>query len=246
MLECEPLTERCGGLLSEATHVCIGVSPFNSYFSTPRLRRLAGWALRRFGNVHFFVPDAVAAYTLEALGYEPDRARHKARRQGQYVHNKIATALHTLGVANPDRHVLGMDRLYGTPRYLTLLDEAYRCFQEDEDFRTACLGASHWVLERNLPPGATPGEEQLHSAARYFLAELPLFADAGGITGHRPSLFVYHQRVAFLERFYRRELSWRPTDGQGFLVVREPVEQRSAAEPAQGPVQPREVARDAG
>jgi cyclo(L-tyrosyl-L-tyrosyl) synthase len=195
------------------------VSPFNSYFTGPRLRRLAGWALRRFPHVHFFVPDTAAAYTLEALGYAPSRARHKAQRQGQYVRNKICTALREVGVPDPANLILGMGRLHETPRYMRLLDEAHLRFREDEEFRAACLDASRWVLNQKIPPGTAPNQEQLRSAVRYFLAELPLFADAGGIAGHRPSLFVYHQRVAFLERFFRRELEWRPVDGQGFLVV---------------------------
>ncbi|MFF6994745.1 tRNA-dependent cyclodipeptide synthase [Streptomyces sp. NPDC008313] len=259
MFEFEPLTERCGGLLPTACHVCIGVSPFNSYFSTPRLRRMADWALTRFGNVHFFVPDALAACTLEALGYEPDHARRKARRQGQYVHNKIATALSALGVENPRRLILGMDRLYATPRYVTLLDDAYRCFREDEEFRAACLDATHWVLEQKLAPGTTASQEQLRGAVRYFLGELPLFADAGGIAasiagvpgvpgvpstpgvpdvgGHSPSFFVYHQRVGFLERFFARELAWRPVEGQGFLVVRDPVRPPAGVPGAEHPAE---------
>ncbi|WP_189533982.1 tRNA-dependent cyclodipeptide synthase [Streptomyces roseolilacinus] len=246
MFEIEPLTERCRGLLPTAVHVCVGVSPFNSYFNGPRLLRLAEWALRRFPHVHFFVPDTAAAYTLEALGYAPSRARHKAQRQGRYVHNKICTALRELGVREPESLVLGMDRLHDTPRYTRLLDEAHLRFRRDEDFRAACLDASHWVLDQKLPPGTAPTEEQLRGAVRYFLAELPLFADAGGIAGHRPSFFVYHHRVAFLERFFRHELGWRPVDGQGFLVVRDrtpdaPEEQQPAGAALAG-----EVARGIG
>ncbi|AOT61926.1 tRNA-dependent cyclodipeptide synthase [Streptomyces rubrolavendulae] len=229
MFEIEPLTGRCGALLPEAVHVCVGVSPFNGYFSAPRLLRLAEWSLRRFPYVHFFVPDTVAAYTLEALGYPPGRARHKARRQGQYVHNKICSALRELGVPDPDGLVLGMDRLERSPRYTTLLNEARLRFRRDQGFRSACLEASHWVLEQRLPPGTSPTVEQLHGAVRYFLAELPLFADAGGIAGRRPSFFAYHQRVPFLERFFGRELGWEPADTQGFLVVRDPAPEDAAA-----------------
>lgn len=221
MFEIEPLTERCRGLMPTAAHICIGVSPFNGYFTGPRLLRLAEWALRRFPHVHFFVPDTAAAYTLEALGYPPERARHKAQRQGRYVHNKICTALRELGVRDPDDLVLGMERLQRTPRYTNLLGEAHRRFRRDDGFRAACLDACHWVLDQRMPPGTAPTEEQLRHAVRYFLAELPLFADAGGIAGHSPSFFAYHHRVAFLERFFRRELEWWPADGQGFLVVRD-------------------------
>lgn len=221
MFNMEPLTAGCGRVLPAAAHVCIGVSPFNSYFSTERIARLAGWALERFTSCHFFVPDTVAAYTLEAQGYPPPRARHKAARQGQYVHNKITTALRSLGVPHPTELVLGMRELEANSRYLELRRSAEQFYESDPEFRTSCLEASHWVLDRKLPPGAVANEAQLHSAVRYFLAELPLFADSGGIADAGPSMFVYHQRVAFLERFYARELAWKPTTGQGFLVVSE-------------------------
>lgn len=239
MFEIEPLTENCRELLPEAAVACIGVSPFNSYFSTRRLTALAGWAMERFERVRFFVPDTVAAYTLEALGCEPGRARHKARSQGRYVHNKITTALRSLGVEEPRRLVLGMERLGGSARYGQLLAEAHLLFREDASFRAACMEASHWVLDRRLPPGTVPGEEQLRRAVRYFLAELPLFADSAGVAGvagNGSSFFVYHQRVVFLERFYRRELSWRPVPGQGFAVVRERAPEAGTAGAVPGAV----------
>lgn len=232
MFDVEPLTENCGIVLQKASHACIGVSPFNSYFSTERLTALAGWALSEFDSCHFFVPDAAAAYTLEALGYTPERSRHKAQRQGQYVHNKVATALRTLGVEEPAELIWGMERLSGNARYRELLDTAHALFGGDDAFRAACLDASHWVLDRKLPPGTLPTQEQLLLAVRYFLAELPLFVDSAGIAGTSASMFVYHHRVNFLERFYRNELSWSPVPGQGFLVVRESTPGRTGGNTA--------------
>ncbi|WP_431040891.1 tRNA-dependent cyclodipeptide synthase [Streptomyces sp. P1-3] len=221
MFDVQPLTQNCCAAQQNASHACIGVSPFNSYFSTKRLVALADWALSEFDSCHFFVPDTAAAYTLEALGYPPDRARHKAQRQGQYVHNKITTALRTLSVDDPAELILGMARLEENARYRELLDHAHGLCADDPLFRQACLDASHWVLDRKLPPDTLPTQEQLRLAVRYFLAELPLFVDSGGITESGPSMFVYHHPVDFLERFYRNELPWSPAPGQGFLVVRE-------------------------
>ncbi|UQA92115.1 tRNA-dependent cyclodipeptide synthase [Streptomyces halobius] len=230
MFDAQPLTENCCAAQRKASHACIGVSPFNSYFTTKRLVALADWALSRFDSCHFFVPDTVAAYTLEALGYPPDRARHKAQRQGQYVHNKITTALRTLSVDDPTRLILGMARLDGNPRYRELLDHAHGLFADDPIFQQACLDAAHWVLDRKLPPDTPPSQEQLHLAVRYFLAELPLFVDSGRIAQSGPSVFVYHHPVDFLERLYRNELPWSPVPGQGFLVVQE----RESAGPRHG------------
>lgn len=214
-----PLSTRCRQPLASRANVCFGISPFNSYFSTERIARLAEWGLREFASIHFFVPDVPAAYTLEALGYSSDRATHKARRQGQYLRNKILRALASLGLDHPDRILLGWAELEGNQRYRQLLAEAGTLFESDPDFRAGCLDASRWVLDKRLPPGSSPTSDQLHSAARYFLAELPLFADTAGIVGAASSVFCYHQCIPFLHRFYGGELAWRPAVGQGFAVV---------------------------
>jgi cyclo(L-tyrosyl-L-tyrosyl) synthase len=217
-----PLSTGCRQILDQKTHVCLGISPFNSYFTTARIAGLAAWGLREFGAVHLFVPDVPAAYTLEALGYSPERAANKARRQGQYLRNKILRALVGIGVPEPERLVLDWQRLADIPRYHELLAAAHRLFDADKVFRAACLEASAWVLDNRLPDGATATEAQRISAVRYLLAELPLFADAAGITGQESSVFCYHRSIPFLHDLYHRRLPWTPAAGQGFAVV-EPV-----------------------
>ncbi|WP_443060083.1 tRNA-dependent cyclodipeptide synthase [Streptomyces sp. NBC_00444] len=90
----------------------------------------------------------------------------------------------------------------------------------DADFFRACLPASAWALERRLPEGAAPTLEQLRSAGRYFLAELPLFLDTPRIAGVSASVFCYHQVPAFLDDLFHHRLSLRPAEGQGFLGCR--------------------------
>ncbi|WP_217441614.1 MULTISPECIES: tRNA-dependent cyclodipeptide synthase [Nocardia] len=218
-LHVQPLSVHCHGPLTRRAHVCFGISPFNSYFTTERIAGLARWGFGEFEAAHFFVPDLPATYTLEALGYAPERAAHKARRQGQYVRNKIARALIDLGVREPQRLILGASELDTNPRYRQLLDQAQRLFDRDPDFRADCLEASRWVLENRLPAGSSASEDQLRSAVRYLLAELPLFTDTGGIVGAESSVFCYHQGIGFLRRFYGGELAWRPVVGQGFGVL---------------------------
>lgn len=225
MLNIDPLTGECATVWQDAQDVCIGVSPFNSYFSAERLLSLASWGLNNFRSCHFFIPDETAAYTLEAMGYAPNRARQKAWRQGRYVVNKVHHALATLEVEDPQSLILDMGRLHANAHYHELLNQVQTLFDNDRDFQEACVEASNWVLDRRLPDGAQATDEQLRSAVRYLLAELPLFAGSAQIVGQPSSMFVYHQRVTFLESFFKRELSWEPNPGQGFLVVTQPEDQ---------------------
>ncbi|MDT8914761.1 tRNA-dependent cyclodipeptide synthase [Amycolatopsis sp. PS_44_ISF1] len=219
MFDATPLSSDCARLYPEVSHACVGVSPFNGYFTADRLVRLAAWTAEHFEHFHFFIPDEVTAYTLEALGYPPARARQKAHRQSCHLHNKIGAALSALGVPDPGSRILGMARLRELPGYRRLAREVEHRFETDLEFRSACYGASTWVLQDKA--GALPDEGRIRLAVRYFLAELPLFAGSGLITGHPRSMFVYHQRVPFLQQFFDRQLGFRPEPGQGFLVVRE-------------------------
>ncbi|GAB2956421.1 hypothetical protein GCM10023080_014560 [Streptomyces pseudoechinosporeus] len=213
------MSGRCAEVVERAEHACFGISPFNSYFSTARIRGLAAWGLERFGRVDFFVPDAPSAFTFEALGYAPEKAAWKARRQGQYTRNKIVTALGSLGVADADQRVLGWAELESNAAFSRLHERGLRRYTQDAGFRDACREASAWVLAGKLPAGQAPDEKQVEHAVRYFLAELPLFIDTPAIVGAGTSVFCYHQPPAVLRRLYGGELSWRPASGQGFAVV---------------------------
>lgn len=218
-LELTPMSAQCGDVMARAEHACIGISPFNSYFSTERTRALAAWGRERFAQVDFFVPDAPSAFTFEALGYSPERAAWKARRQGQYTRNKIRTALTGLGVADPEDRILGWAELDGNDAFAQLHQRCRELYQDDETFGAACREAAGWVLSGKLPDGSSPSEQQVECAVRYFLAELPLFIDTPAIVGSGSSVFCYHQPPDVLRRLYGRELSLHPAQGQGFAVV---------------------------
>jgi cyclo(L-tyrosyl-L-tyrosyl) synthase len=216
-----PLTERCRAAFTTRAHACVGISPFNSYFSAERIAALTRWALASFERVHFFVPDTAAAHTLEALGYSPERAAWKARRQGQYVRNKIVRALVEAGADAPEDRLLDGQALASSTAYRELLGRVEQCFCADPDFLQACLGASAWTLERRLPEGEVPTPEQLRLAVRYFLAEMPLFLDTPRIANVTSSVFCYHQVPHFLDELFHRRLTLRPADGQGYVRLSE-------------------------
>lgn len=216
-----PLSEICRQNFHLRTHACFGISPFNSYFSEERIRDLAIWGKKEFGAMHFFVPDVPSSYTLEALGYTPEKAAWKARRQCQYLHNKIHRALASIGLSDVEAcgMVLNWETLSINQRYVALYNEVRARFDADLTFQSDCVEASRWVLERRVPEGQTLTQEMLRSAVRYLLTEIPLFLDTAGIVGKEASVFCYHQRVQFLDSLFNRKLPIRPSLGQGFVVI---------------------------
>jgi len=220
-MKSQPISQGCVEAFEDRSHVCFGISPFNSYFSEARIQELAEWGLREFDSIHFFVPDGPAAYTLEALGYSLDKAAWKARRQGQYTINKIHRALKNLAMSDVDawKSVLDWKVLTENVRYLEFYWKVQNLYNKDSQFRRDCLEASHWVLEKRVDSQIEITENVLESAVRYFLAEIPLFADTAGIVGAQSSSFCYHQSIPFIEKLYRGELAIEASPAQAYVIV---------------------------
>lgn len=220
-MKTQPMTGNCARNFEARHHVCFGISPFNSYFSEAKLEDLARWGKQEFDSMHFFVPDVPSAFTLEAMGYDSEKASWKARRQCQYLQNKIHRALKNVGFSEYEacEVYLGWERISGNHHYQQLHNQALQLFEEDESFKKTCLEATQWVLEKKVPDVSSLSEQSISYAVRYLLAELPLFADSAGIVGQSHSVFCYHQRVSFIEKLFQGELAYPVSSNQGFVIL---------------------------
>lgn len=217
----QALTSNCAKNFEQREHCCFGISPFNSYFCEDRIRELVIWGKREFRSMSFFVPDVPAVYTLEAQGYSRDKAEWKARRQAQYLKNKIRRALASCSIYDDEASemILDWERLISIPAYTDLLDEVTLLFHTNENFKANCLEASRWVLMQKISDSEQFTDRELEIAVKYFLSEIPLFKNTAGIVGKATSVFCYHQRVKFLEDFYERRLPYEPSANQGFVIL---------------------------
>ena len=215
-----PLTSSCEKAYSNRRHICFGISPFNSYFSEEKLYELASWGKKEFASIHFFVPDIPSVYTLQALGYPPEKAQWKARRQSQYLINKIKRALGNLGLRGPDTDemILVWDKLISNETYLQSYRTVKNQYSEDSEFQKKCLEATRWIFEKKVEDINDLSQDSLLLAVEYLLAEIPLFVDSGGIANVESSVFCYHQSVAFLEELFQGLLPIRPSPNQGFIL----------------------------
>lgn len=199
-------------------HVLIGVSPFNSYYSTELLTHLVAWGLRQFKEMHVFIPTKISAYTFEALGYPPNRARIKTKKQDSYLTNKVTHAFMENGFTKEEakRKIVCIDSLRNNACYQEIHQHCLDAFQKDSEFREGCLKTSKWVLSSKEHHEALT-EDALHQAVYYFLAELPLFINTPHILKTKSSLFVYKDMPNFLHTLYKKnELV---SLNQGFLTI---------------------------
>ncbi len=215
----KPVSQRCASIYQAKDHAVIGVSPFNSYFSEARLTELFKWANTHFDAFHVFVPDEATRYTLEAAGYSQARARKKARRQANYLLNKIGRALSSAAPHMDLSGVLTNGVLAKNQRYTKLLSCIEDRFSHNPDFRRQCLECTRWVLENQVAEVDHIDDGALLHAVRYFLEEMPLFINSSSIVGAQSSVFCYHQCPEVLRGLYRDRSDDLIDQQQGFLVV---------------------------
>ena len=218
-MEIKPVTENCRCALKQRATAVIGISPFNSYFSERRIACLAKWALPRFREVYFYLPDGPSVHTLEAIGYAPAKAARKARRQSAWLRNKIVRAVDSvLGSANgsADR-IIDSAYLAGNPVYADLIQRIRLRYGSDRNFRKACQSCTNWVLRRQLE---SPSKQAVACAVQYLLAELPLFSNACDILGSESAVFCYHQCPDFVADLFAGRYGQSTAINQGFIVIR--------------------------
>ncbi len=218
-IEC--ISKQCANVFDQREHVILGISPFNSYFSEERITWLAKWAFSEFKRVSIYVPDGPTHHTLQAFGYQENKAKKKARRQNKYLQNKIIRALSKVGLTDEQSHavILNSEKLDGNTHYQKVLDEVTTQYETDLEFRQKCLDCSNWVLSSNQPAGWTVDEQSLLQAVNYLLAELPIFFQSGSIVESQSVVFVYHQCPDLLrDLFQSRSYEWIG-QRQGFTTV---------------------------
>jgi cyclo(L-tyrosyl-L-tyrosyl) synthase len=211
-MQAQGVTAVCSLLWERGAAALIGISPFNSYFDEHRIRQLLEFCGQAGRAVFLFVPDEVTRYTLEAKGYDANRAVKKMNRQIQYLRNKIARAANGSVPA-----VFDCAELSKRHEYMRRHLELQRRFESDALFRRGCLDTTRWVL------AASPSDEVDEQAAvlgvRYLLAELPMFLHAPEIIGLSEVVFVYHQCPTFVADLYRGRYGDVASTGQGFVEV---------------------------
>ncbi|MFG3379453.1 tRNA-dependent cyclodipeptide synthase [Streptomyces sp. NPDC047999] len=223
----EPITSNCRSIYRRREHLVVVVSPGNSYFRTPIMTRLLDWADRTFRHVAVLHPDTGLECSFTAIGYSPDRARLRARREISQSRRRVRRAWDQANVPIQRRLEVLVSEFMNHPAYRSVLKTAEEQMQRDLRFRTMCQGVTrdaiaHWALHagRQIPHLDDPPLD-------YILAELPFFLASPQILQTSSSTMCYHRRLEFIEYLYRSGGPLKPKRNQGFVRLR-------SAHPAEG------------
>jgi cyclo(L-tyrosyl-L-tyrosyl) synthase len=204
-------------------HALFGISPFNSYYSEENLKKLFAWGLSYFKEVSIFIPDKISAYTLQAKGYSEDKAQKKTRLHDNNLKNKSIRALvaNNLSEAEAKNKIILWTDLMNNQTYLELYNTCKSLYEKDEKFKNGCLETSKWVLT-SKDVCETVGNEAINIAAKYFIAELPIYLNSPDIFNVSSSLVIYKELLPdFLSKIYNNqsEFSNLLSSKQGYLAV---------------------------
>jgi cyclo(L-tyrosyl-L-tyrosyl) synthase len=206
-------------------HALVGTSPFNSYYEEDNLKKLFSWSLNHFKEVSVFIPDGISAYTLQAIGYSEDKAKRKGRLHDNNLKHKVIRSLvaNNFSEAEAESKVVFLSNLMPTQKYLEFHNAYKELYEKDENFKNGCLATSKLVLASKNIPATINSNEALHTAVKYFLAELPIYLNTSEILNVPSSLYVYKDQPAdFLSNIYNNNnspFSKLISSNQGYLAV---------------------------
>jgi cyclo(L-tyrosyl-L-tyrosyl) synthase len=215
----DPFTDGCRTVWNRREHALLGVSPGNGYFNVALLTRLLGWLCAEFARVDVVVPDSALVHTYLALGYEPQRARRKARGETNVLRNRVDRAWRAGGGPREGDGLHRMSDLAAHPVYRERLAEAERALREDDALAGTCAEMSREVLRARGHTGP-PAPERVERATRYLAAELPFFLASADIFDVPSSLNFYHQPLPLAELLYAGKSVLQPPPWQGYATIR--------------------------
>jgi cyclo(L-tyrosyl-L-tyrosyl) synthase len=214
-------------------NLVLGISPFNSYFNDANLTKLVNYGLNNYKDLKIFLPDKPAMYSLMAMNYEEKDAQKKTKNQINWLRNKIREAGVKNGLSVQDVNAMIVDSEYleKNKTYTDLHTKLTEYFQTNPQFANAVRQASWdcFLKAKEENQGKTMGDlpiENLNMAAKYLLAETPIFFKSKEILGTEDSLFAYHQLADYMKKIYKadfanQEFDFVPGPEQGCAVLAE-------------------------
>lgn len=192
-------SKRCTELIARREHLLIGISPFNSRFSTDYVSSLLAWAIAGFHRVDVLLPDEESAsLLLLASGVPQTKALRKARKELRRHHRALRHILAAWGDATSHTRIIEFSDYFHDERYLELRSAAQNAFENCPAFRDACLRMSSQVLDRRTRTTDAPcrmldADAGVHLASSYVLTEMPFYLCSAELLGTDCSVLAYHR-----------------------------------------------------
>lgn len=153
--------------------IVVGISTFNSYFSSGNLTKMLTWSCTHYDYVHIFIMDGAGIYNLLALGYNQEEAARKTHKNDKELIARVNKVIKTCNITNCQ--IIKLSELSTTPEYKSLYDKYKLLFHQEGEFYHLCLNITNNILASKVD---IITEEMKLIAVQYLLAELPVILHA--------------------------------------------------------------------
>jgi len=219
-------SQACNNLIMRKEHVLVGISPFNSRFSTHYVSRLLVWAHAYFSDVDVLIPDEkYTALLLIASGIPQIKAERKARKELNRHRKRIEQNLKTLGTSANFTRIIDFSDYQSNPIYKELMGSAIESYKNNEAFRTACEKMSLQAIRGRLAATVNThdslqvSETQVNMAVPYIFAEIPFYVDTPRILGKQSSILAYHRPWPIGDVMFSENMSLKINPQQGHGII---------------------------
>lgn len=205
-------------ILQNKGSAIVGMSPGNSYFKKDQIDDLLKFCAIKFSQVRIMIADKPAEHTYRAIGYSDQKARRKARLNGNTLQNHSQSSID--GILEGDVKLVEWEnKIDLNESYQEELGRVETLYKENDEFRKEVRETTRKVLERMLKPGVEI-ESAIDEGVHYLLKELAFLSASPKIFGIERVAYVYHDRWEVYEHFVDGKFDGQKRLSLGFVIAK--------------------------
>jgi cyclo(L-tyrosyl-L-tyrosyl) synthase len=195
----------------------VPLCPGNGHFNYNNIKDLLKTSITAFEKIIIFIPDKPTEYTYHAMGYPDNRAKFKARKQGNNLRNNANKCLNENTNLKKPLFLNLEKEISSNTHFKEELKKIQLLFNSNEKFRDTVSKETEKVIKLRLKPGQKL-TEGISKGVPYVLEELAWLSVCHKILNVPQIVYVYHN-CWFLDKFIEGEYDEIPKNHLGFLVI---------------------------
>ena len=168
----------------------IGVSIGNPFFSQDNLERIITYAAGISEGGYLFIADISARHTFEALGYDSQSAKRKARLRGNALRNRCEELFRAKEEFRSRFSFVEWSAAISHPAYQEELRRLAVLYSFDDRFRAAAEESTESVIAKRE---SINRQQSVAIGVRFLLEELAFLLASPKIYGADRMTYLYHR-----------------------------------------------------
>lgn len=208
-------------ILKEKGASLVPVCPGNGHFNAKTIDELMRISSENFSKVIVFIPDKPTEHTYRAMGYPDNKARQKARHQGNNLRNNTMRTIEKIkqipGATIPII-ISWADDIEPNELFQKELRRLKELYNQNPEFRELVRNETLSVIKERVE-GDKEIETKIDEGILYVLEELAWLTACPSILGYPRIAYVYHQEW-FLDDFIAGKYDNQKKENLGFVIIR--------------------------